>query len=284
MILQEMKLIAEEYLGETVAEGGRHRPRVLQRRPAPGDQGRRARSPASTSSASSTSRPRRRSPTASARNIERKVAVYDLGGGTFDISILEIGNGVFEVIATAGDTFLGGEDFDARIIDWLVFGLREGARHRSAQGQDGAAAPEGRAEKAKCELSTRARRPRSTCRSSSRRGRNEALHLQRTLTRDKLEELTGDLIERTRRDLHADARGRRASSKDDDRGRDPRRRHDAHADGPAGGRRVLRPRAVQGRAPRRGRRARRRDPGRGAHRREAARCCCSTSRRTRSAS
>ena len=59
------------------------------------------------------------------RNIERKVAVYDLGGGTFDISILEIGNGVFEVIATAGDTFLGGEDFDARIIDWLVSGLRE---------------------------------------------------------------------------------------------------------------------------------------------------------------
>ena len=59
------------------------------------------------------------------RNIERKVAVYDLGGGTFDISVLEIGNGVFEVISTAGDTFLGGEDFDKRIIDWLVFDFQQ---------------------------------------------------------------------------------------------------------------------------------------------------------------
>ena len=149
-------------------QGGRHRPRVLQRRPAPGDQGRRARSPASTSSASSTSRPRRRSPTASASNIERKVAVYDLGGGTFDISILEIGNGVFEVISTAGDTFLGGEDFDARIIDWLVFGFEKRARHRSAQGQDGAAAPQGRRREGQVRAVERARRPRSTCRSSSR--------------------------------------------------------------------------------------------------------------------
>ena len=125
-------------------------------------------SPASTSSASSTSRPRRRSPTASASNIERKVAVYDLGGGTFDISILEIGNGVFEVIATAGDTFLGGEDFDARIIDWLVVGLREGARRRSAQGPDGAAAPQGRRREGQVRAVERRARPRSTCRSSSR--------------------------------------------------------------------------------------------------------------------
>src|SRR4029450_13562528 len=60
------------------------------------------------------------------RNIEKTVAVYDFGGGTFDISILEIGaHGVFKVIATAGDTFLGGEDIDARIIDWLVSGFKE---------------------------------------------------------------------------------------------------------------------------------------------------------------
>src|SRR5688572_987065 len=57
------------------------------------------------------------------KSLERKVAVFDLGGGTFDISILEIGHGVFEVMATAGDTYLGGEDFDNRIIEWLVFGF-----------------------------------------------------------------------------------------------------------------------------------------------------------------
>jgi molecular chaperone DnaK len=79
------------------------------------------------------------------RNIDRTVAVYDLGGGTFDVSILEIGStGVFKVISTAGDTFLGGEDFDARVIDWLVEGFRDRARHRPAQGPHGPAAPEGR--------------------------------------------------------------------------------------------------------------------------------------------
>ena len=73
-----------------------------------------------------------------------KIAVYDLGGGTFDISILEVGDGVFEVKSTNGDTFLGGEDFDKRIIDYLADEFRKEQRHRPAQGPAGAAAAEGR--------------------------------------------------------------------------------------------------------------------------------------------
>ena len=79
-----------------------------------------ARSPASRCCASSTSRRRRRSPTASTRRRASTIAVYDLGGGTFDVSILEIGDGVFEVKSTNGDTFLGGEDFDMRLVDYLA--------------------------------------------------------------------------------------------------------------------------------------------------------------------
>ena len=124
------------------------------------------------------------------------------------------------------------------------------------------------------------RRPSASCRASSETeinlpfiistGRNEALHLQRTLDAREARGADGDLDRAHRRDLQADARGSGARQ-GRDRGRHPRRRHDAHAARAAGGRRVLRPRAVQGRAPRRGRRARRRDPGRRARRREAAR-------------
>ena len=70
-----------------------------------------------------------------------KIAVYDLGGGTFDISILDIGDGVFEVKSTNGDTFLGGEDFDKRIIDFLADEFKKAAGHRPAQRPSGAAAP-----------------------------------------------------------------------------------------------------------------------------------------------
>ena len=72
-----------------------------------------------------------------------KISVYDLGGGTFDISILEVGDGVFEVKATNGDTFLGGEDFDKRIMDYLADEFRKETRHRPAQGPPGAAAAQG---------------------------------------------------------------------------------------------------------------------------------------------
>ena len=129
--------------------------------------------------------------------MDRTIAVYDLGGGTFDISILEIANGVFEVLATAGDTFLGGEDFDGRIImDWLV--LEFAKAHQIDLRQDRMALQRLRdaAEKAKIELST-ARESEINLPFIISTGGNDALHLQKTLTREKLEALTIDLVERT---------------------------------------------------------------------------------------
>ena len=74
---------------------------------------------------------------------DETVAVYDLGGGTFDISILEIGEGVVEVKATNGDTHLGGDDFDQKVIDWIADEFKREQRHRSAEGPHGAPAPQG---------------------------------------------------------------------------------------------------------------------------------------------
>ena len=70
---------------------------------------------------------------ASTRRRAKTIAVYDLGGGTFDISMLEIGDGVFEVKSTNGDTFLGGEDFDMRIVDYLADEFKKEQRHRPAR-------------------------------------------------------------------------------------------------------------------------------------------------------
>ena len=131
------------------------------------------------------------------KDIDRTIAVYDLGGGTFDISILEISNGVFEVLATAGDTFLGGEDFDGRIImDWLVLDFAR--EHQIDLRRDKMALQRLRdaAEKAKCELSS-ARETEINLPFIISTGGSDALHLQKTLTREKLEELTVDLVERT---------------------------------------------------------------------------------------
>src|SRR5262250_1406455 len=194
-ILQEMKLISEEYLGEEVQKAVVTVPAYFNdgQRQATKDAGRIAGLDVIRII---------NEPTASAlaygfgRNIERKVAVYDLGGGTFDISILEIGNGVFEVISTAGDTFLGGEDFDRRVIDWLVFGFEK--QHHIDLRKDKMALQRLKdvAEKAKCELSS-VKETEINLPFIISTGRNEALHLQTMLTRDKLEELTSDLIDRT---------------------------------------------------------------------------------------
>ncbi len=126
----------------------------------------------------------------------RTIAVYDLGGGTFDISILEIGDGVFEVKSTNGDTFLGGDDFDAKIIDYLV------GEFKKENGQDLSKDPQAlqrvkdAAEKAKIELSsvmqTEINLPFITQGSSG-----QPLHLTMNLSRAKLEELTDDLIAKT---------------------------------------------------------------------------------------
>jgi molecular chaperone DnaK len=129
------------------------------------------------------------------RKKEERIAVYDLGGGTFDISILEIGEGVFEVKATNGDTHLGGDDFDQRIIDWIAteFGKENGIdlrRDRMALQRLKEAA-----EKAKVELSstvqTEINLPFITADASGPK------HLVMTLTRAKLEALVADLVERT---------------------------------------------------------------------------------------
>jgi len=125
----------------------------------------------------------------------QKVAVYDLGGGTFDITILEMSDGLFQVLATGGDTYLGGEDFDQRIIDWLI-----GEFHRETQidlKQDRMALQRLKeaAEKAKCELSTAQQTeivlPFISADASGPK------HLNTVLAREKYEELTDDLLQRT---------------------------------------------------------------------------------------
>ncbi|MCA9666726.1 MAG: molecular chaperone DnaK [Myxococcales bacterium] len=194
-VLQEMKMVAEDYLGEEVGKAVVTVPAYFNdgQRQATKDAGRIAGLDVIRII---------NEPTAAAlaygfgKNIERKVAIYDLGGGTFDISILEIGNGVFEVISTAGDTFLGGEDFDKRIIDWLVFGFAK--EHKIDLRKDKMALQRLKdvAEKAKCELSA-VRETEINLPFIISTSRNDALHLQRTLSREKLEELTIDLIERT---------------------------------------------------------------------------------------
>jgi molecular chaperone DnaK len=192
-VLQEMKLIAEEYLGHPIEK-------AVVTVPAYFNDGQRQATKDAGKIAGLDVIRIINEPTAAAlaygfgKNLERKVAVFDLGGGTFDISILEIGNGVFEVISTAGDTFLGGEDFDKRIIDWLVFGFAK--EHKIDLRKDKMALQRLKdvAEKAKCELSAAKEAEINLPFIISKNG--EALHLQRTLTREKLEELTTDLIER----------------------------------------------------------------------------------------
>ncbi|HRU09811.1 MAG TPA: Hsp70 family protein, partial [Thermoanaerobaculia bacterium] len=126
---------------------------------------------------------------------EKVIAVYDLGGGTFDISILQLAEGIFEVKATAGDTFLGGEDFDQRIIDWLVQEFRNETGLDLRSDRMALQRLKEAAERAKCELSTATETavnlPFISADESGPR------HLARTLTRDQFESLVADLVERT---------------------------------------------------------------------------------------
>ena len=124
-----------------------------------------------------------------------KVAIFDLGGGTFDISILELNNGVFEVVSTCGDSFLGGEDFDRRIVDWMIAGFNE--EHGIDLGQDVLAIQRLKeaAEKAKCELSSVDETRISIPFIASDSGGPK--HLDKVLSRSYFEELVHDLISRT---------------------------------------------------------------------------------------
>ncbi len=126
---------------------------------------------------------------------DQTILVFDLGGGTFDVSILEIGDGVFEVKATSGDTHLGGDNFDKAIVDWIVSEFRREKGVDLSQDRPALQRLYEAAEKAKVELSsvleTTINLPFITMDQSG------PLHLEMTLTRAKLEELTRDLIERT---------------------------------------------------------------------------------------
>jgi molecular chaperone DnaK len=200
MILQKMKQTAEDYLGETVTDAVVTVPAYFNdsQRQATKDAGKIAglnvlriiNEPTAASLAYGLDKKK-----------NEKIAVYDLGGGTFDISILELGEGVFEVKSTNGDTHLGGDDFDQKIMDWIAdeFKKQEGVDLRldrmALQRLKEAA------EKAKIELSnslqTEINLPFITA------DANGPKHLNLTLTRSKLEQICEDLIERSRGPVEA---------------------------------------------------------------------------------
>ena len=196
-ILQKMKKTAEDYLGEPVTEAVITVPAYFNdaQRQATKDAGKIAgldvkriiNEPTAASLAFGFNKDSKK---------EKIIAVYDLGGGTFDISILELGDGVFEVKSTNGDTHLGGDDFDHRIVEWLEKEFK--AEHGIDLSQDRMALQRLReaAEKAKIELSSRAETeinlPFITA------DANGPKHLQKTLTRAKFEQMTDDLFERTK--------------------------------------------------------------------------------------
>ncbi|MHB1013829.1 MAG: molecular chaperone DnaK [Desulfurivibrionaceae bacterium] len=194
MVLTKMKQTAEEYLGEEVTEAVITVPAYFN------DSQRQATKDAGRIAGLNVQRIINE-PTAAAlaygldKKGEEKIAVFDLGGGTFDISVLEIGDGVFEVKSTNGDTFLGGEDFDMRIVNWIAdeFKRDQGIDLRTDKMALQRLREE--AEKAKMELSTTMETdinlPFITADASGPK------HLQMKLSRAKLEGLVEDLIERT---------------------------------------------------------------------------------------
>jgi len=194
-ILSKLKVDAEAYLGEKVTE-------AVITVPAYFDDAQRQATKDAGQIAGLTVRRIINEPTAAAlaygldKKTEERVAVYDLGGGTFDISILELGDGVFEVRSSNGDTHLGGDDFDQRVIEWLL------AEFKKAEGVDLSKDPQAlqrlkeAAEKAKIELSgtmsTEINLPYITADATGPK------HLVISLSRAKLEALVADLIERTK--------------------------------------------------------------------------------------
>ena len=196
MILLELKEVAEDYLGEPVTKAVITVPAYFN------DRQRQATKEAGTLAGLEVLRIINE-PTSAAlaygygKDIDKIVAVYDLGGGTFDFSVLHISDGVFEVLSTVGDTQLGGEDFDDRLImQWLIIEFAK--EHRVDLRKDKMAMQRIRdaAEKAKCELSS-TRSTEINLPFVISRADGMTLHLQKILTRNKLESLTEDLVERT---------------------------------------------------------------------------------------
>ena len=275
MILQKLKQAAEDYLGEKVTDAVITVPAYFN------DAQRQATKDAGKIAGLNVLRIVNE-PTAAAlaygldKKKDETIAVYDLGGGTFDISILEVGEGVVEVKSTNGDTHLGGDDFDQKIVDWLIAEFRKSDGIDLGKDRMALQRLKEAAEKAKIELSsvmeTEINLPFVTADASGPK------HLAMKLTRAKLESLVEDLVQRTMGPLKqalADAGvegvGHRRSR--------ARRRLDAHAARAGGREELLRQGAAQGRQPGRsrrdrrggaGRRARRRSEGRAAARRDAA--------------
>ena len=196
MILQKLKKSAEAYLGETVTEAVITVPAYFN------DAQRQATKDAGKIAGLDVKRIVNE-PTAAAlaygldKKKDETIAVYDFGGGTFDISILEVGEGVIEVKSTNGDTHLGGDNLDQRIVDWLIAEFKTGAWPRPhLEGQrDGPAAPEGRRGKGQDRALDHRRNRDQSALYHRRRLRPQAL--VRKLTRAKLEQLVEDLIERS---------------------------------------------------------------------------------------
>ncbi len=193
-VLQKLKAAAEDYLGEPVEEAIITVPAYFN------DPQRQATKDAGLIAGLKVSRIINE-PTAAALSYGLKnakgqfVAIYDLGGGTFDISILEMAEGLFQVRATGGDTFLGGEDFDQRVIDWLIEEFLKETGIDLRQDRMALQRLKEAAEKAKCELSTATQTeivlPFISADASGPK------HLNTVLTRQKYESLTDDLLERT---------------------------------------------------------------------------------------
>jgi molecular chaperone DnaK len=175
--------------------GGHHRPRLLQRRTASGDQGRRQIAGLEVLRIIN-------EPTAAAlaygldKDDAKTIAVYDLGGGTFDVSILELGDGVFEVKSTNGDTFLGGEDFDSKLVEFLAADFKKAEGIDLRKDKLALQRLKEAAEKAKIELSSRAQTTEVNLPFITA-DQNGPKHLVKTITRADLEKLVDDLIKRT---------------------------------------------------------------------------------------
>jgi molecular chaperone DnaK len=193
MVLQKMKQTAENYLGETVTDAVITVPAYFD------DSQRQATKDAGKIAGLNVLRIINE-PTAAAlaygldKKKEEKIAVFDLGGGTFDISILELGEGVFEVKSTNGDTFLGGEDFDQKVIDWIADEFKKDQGIDLRKDKMALQRLKEAAEKAKCELSTSMETdinlPFVTADATGPK------HLLMKLTRAKLESLCADLIDK----------------------------------------------------------------------------------------
>ena len=194
ILLQRLKLAAEEFLGEPITE-------AIITVPAYFDDAQRQATRDAGKIAGLEVERIINEPTAAAlaygfdKNKSERVVVYDLGGGTFDISILEINDGVFEVLSTSGNTFLGGEDFDQRIISWLVSEFKEQNEIDLKQDRLALQRLKEAAERAKCELSsvteTTINLPFIAADASGPK------HINMVLTRAKFEELVQDLVEQS---------------------------------------------------------------------------------------